>query len=634
MSALVTILQCPGCSSIARFASDKTNLAVCPVCSTVYLREGNTLTSKAIEIIPAPSSVIQPGTTGVWDYKPFTVLGRFTARFEESVFHYWTVEMADKSIAWIGEGYGLYYFMKPILNTNITVDIKTLRPTFGITVLRERYTVEKKQTVIGWGIEGEVWMPGTTPSFTVADLATAGANRVSLFQFQKGKPEPFEVFPANAGALQLKNTETDPHTPSGFSCLYCHTHVDLIAFPYSQSWGCPKCGAYHYLGENETMRGKGKARTDEAPAIPLGSKGTIDGVAYNVIGYALKEEDDQYHARWREYTLYNAREGFAFLSEFDGHWIFLKELADAPVLTETGQRQVYFDHRNFRLYNAYWHNVLNARGEFPYNIFNNQHIEAREFIAPPNILIREGDDKEGLKWFYGRHINPGEVEKNFTIDILPWRSGVGAVQPIGGLTQPQLIKASILGLLAIVIAFLLSSLTNSEKVVLDRSYFFPGGDTVNTVSAVTDRFVLDRRRANLELRIAAEVSNSWFELGATLVNANTGKEYSLEQGVEYYYGIEGGESWSEGKRVKHAYFTRIPAGTYFLQLQGTRDPYGYKLGSFSVTATYNVTTMGNLWCSLIIFILLPGGMLINMYLRESQRWANSPFAPVNQNDED
>ena len=47
-----------------------------------------------------------------------------------------------------------------------------------------------------------------------------------------------------------------------------------------------------------------------------------------------------------------------------------------------------------------------------------------------------------------------------------------------------------------------------------------------------------------QVTIVAEVLDSWFSADITLVNEGTGKEYSLEKGVEYYSGYSDGEFWS------------------------------------------------------------------------------------------
>ncbi len=69
--------------------------------------------------------------------------------------------------------------------------------------------------------------------------------------------------------------------------------------------------------------------------------------------------------QWREYTLYNPAEGFAYLSEYNGHWIFLKEMADAPVVTSNKTLAYQYDGKTFKKYNQYQFNLVDSLGEFP-----------------------------------------------------------------------------------------------------------------------------------------------------------------------------------------------------------------------------------------------------------------------------
>jgi hypothetical protein len=57
-----------------------------------------------------------------------------------------------------------------------------------------------------------------------------------------------------------------------------------------------------------------------------------------VIGYVKKEEDNIYHSKWREYTLYNPQQGYAFLSEYEGNWIFIRENCNSPVLLNQNEK--------------------------------------------------------------------------------------------------------------------------------------------------------------------------------------------------------------------------------------------------------------------------------------------------------
>ncbi|MBL0133742.1 MAG: DUF4178 domain-containing protein [Chitinophagaceae bacterium] len=119
------------------------------------------------------------------------------------------------------------------------------------------------------------------------------------------------------------------------------------------------------------------------PHLPIGAKGTIDSVEYEVLGWTLKEENNHYASQWREYCLFNAKEGFAFLSEYDGNSTFLKEKKNAPVLNKDGVKSIEYNGENFERFNQYTHKVIAANGSFPYNILIIRiHLQQNIFLLP------------------------------------------------------------------------------------------------------------------------------------------------------------------------------------------------------------------------------------------------------------
>ena len=76
-------------------------------------------------------------------------------------------------------------------------------------------------------------------------------------------------------------------------------------------------------------------------------------------------------------------------------------------------------------------------------------------------------------------------------------------------------------------------------------------------------------KANRNVRITANapVSNSWADLDVDLVNEQNNEVESVDIPIEYYSGVDGGESWSEGGQVEDATLSALPAGKYTLRLR-------------------------------------------------------------------
>jgi hypothetical protein len=80
---------------------------------------------------------------------------------------------------------------------------------------------------------------------------------------------------------------------------------------------------------------------------------------------------------------------------------------------------------------------------------------------------------------------------------------------------------------------------------------------------VSAPFTLDHQSA-LEIDLVATLANQWLELPVSLVNEQTGQGFEFTKNIEFYSGVESGESWSEGSRNADAVLSRVPAGRYHL----------------------------------------------------------------------
>jgi hypothetical protein len=215
-------------------------------------------------------------------------------------------------------------------------------------------------------------------------------------------------------------------------------------------------------------------------------------------------------------------------------------------------------------------------------------------------------------------------------DGLPPRDGIGAIEPRSFISNEKLFLAGVAGLLFLLFLHTALGFRLQNRELLNNMYTFT--DSSNTHSFVTNRFTLEKWRSNLEFHINAPVSNSWFEMNATLVNVATGAEYSVEQGVEYYSGYSEGEHWTEGSTEETAYLTQIPAGTYYLQVQGIREASLFPLSNYYIRVTYDVGSTRNLIFSLLLLACWPVFQYIRINSVEKRRWYNSPFSPFSYED--
>src|SRR5690606_34628117 len=97
-------------------------------------------------------------------------------------------------------------------------------------------------------------------------------------------------------------------------------------------------------------------------------------------------------------------------------------------------------------------------------------------------------------------------------------------------------------------------------------------------SIFTPVFEVSRDKKNLRVEIEVpDLTNSWVGADVALIDDERGDVWEREVDIEYYEGVEHGESWSEGSRSEVLWFGRIPKGRYLLRIdpaweEGKPDP--------------------------------------------------------------
>jgi hypothetical protein len=194
-------------------------------------------------------------------------------------------------------------------------------------------------------------------------------------------------------------------------------------------------------------------------------------------------------------------------------------------------------------------------------------------------------------------------------------------------------KGTLVAILVLLAVHLITSTSREQTLFQDDLSF---DDSTNRVTRLYGPFEFTKRMSSVELNFYANLDNSWVEMNATLVNAKTGEEFSVEKGAEFYSGYEGGEKWTEGGRSAEAYFSKIPRGMYKMEIIGIRpSPVGTfdrVPGSMSVTAIYDTPYHSNFF--LFAGIIAAIAFLWYLYAQwiEQRRWSNSPYSPYEEDE--
>lgn len=406
------------------------------------------------------------------------------------------------------------------------------------------------------------------------------------------------------------------------NCPKCHKQITVHLRALSQYAVCPSCKTTVNLLKGST--GKSFGKKHGLNIFKMGDKGVIDEVEYKVVGQmTLKEKGSIY--KWEEFTLYNPLKGFAWLTVFEGHWIFLKITKDYPRELSNNVNNIRNDEIVYKRFLDYETELHCAQGEFEYNPEEVEEYHYNEYIAPPRILIECKRPNE-VFWLEGKHIDANEVKKAFNPFSMPIQKGIGAVQPTGVWQNYKgNIKFFVMYVVALLIILFSMNNTAQNKTVAKIEGVTTGTDSVGHVR--TETFKLTKEVQNLEFLMHGDVNNGWMEMEVYLINERNGKEYHFIKGIEYYFGYEGGENWSEGDKDESVFLSTVPKGEYYILLIPVGQP-GLQ-NNFSLVLRSDVPMYSNFFILILIGAIWPTIQYIQGRNKEFVRWQNSNIEQVN-----
>jgi hypothetical protein len=130
---------------------------------------------------------------------------------------------------------------------------------------------------------------------------------------------------------------------------------------------------------------------------------------------------------------------------------------------------------------------------------------------------------------------------------------------------------------------------------------------------------------NLRITASAPVTNSFADLDVDLINEQSQEVESVSVPIEYYQGVEDGESWTEGGQSQDATLSSLPAGKYTLRVEGTWQNWQQPM-PVSVKVEQNVNRGVNFACAFLMLLIVPLLGIIRKFSFESSRWKDSMFS--------
>jgi hypothetical protein len=269
-------------------------------------------------------------------------------------------------------------------------------------------------------------------------------------------------------------------------------------------------------------------------------------------------------------------------------------------------------------------------GEFPWQVRVGDQAVARDFVHPPRMLSCE--ETQGEKTWTQAEYFPGEkVWQAFSLPGKPPSpKGVYANQPSPhGDRVRRAWRTAGLVLALFSLGFCARISTGSDPVVSESRVYDPGAPRESQV-ALLGPFQLGGRTSNLEVEISTDLDNAWAWFDLALVNDETGRVLEFGREVSYYHGVDGGESWNEGSRNDDVRIPSVPPGRWMLRV----EPQAERPVSYQVRLVRDVPAY-LYWAVAFLLLLLPAvGASMGAAGFESKRWAESDYAPEDDDDDE
>jgi uncharacterized Zn finger protein (UPF0148 family) len=646
--------NCPACGAQVIFKTGSSVVVVCEFCHSVVARtdRGVEDAGKVADIVES-GSPLEVGLRGVYLGVAFELTGRAQLRHAAGGFwDEWYAAFMDGRWGWLAEAQGRFYLTFQIQPPRPELlppyeQLQLGQPVYAIPA-QQPPVVAEKGTARALGAQGEIpyrLTPGET--YAYADLS-GQSGMFGTLDYGERPPTVYvgrEVSLEDIGLAQARRTserEARTVTAAQLNCPNCGGPLELRAPDQAERVTCPNCGSLLDVNQGRLSYLKTLERKGPPPSIPSGAAAEFEGQPQTVIGFMVRSvEFEGVRYYWQEYLLYNPSLGFRWLVESDGHWSYVRAVAPGEVL-ESGNGANYAGKR-FKIFQDAAARVEYVEGEFYWKVSVGELTRATDYVNAPLMLSREIPVEQGARnaalqsqevnWSLGAYTPLKEIERKFNVNLpsphtvapnQPWTNG-----KIYAYWAAFMVVALFVGVFMFIAAPRQRVFSQVYTLTPQASPTPAPGEDANEKTQVifTDPIELHGRE-NIRITGGANVDNNWLYVAGDLVNEETGLVQSFDLPMEYYYGVEDGESWSEGDREQTAYLPAVPEGRYTMRLEAQWENWNQPAPpQLTVKVEQGVPRFMNILLLLVALSILPLLAAVRHFSFERRRWADSAFNP-------
>ena len=416
---------CPGCGAPVEFKSAQSTHAVCGFCQSTVVRSGDVLQrlGKMAELFDdhSPLQLMASGRITL-DGKehPFTLIGRLQYKNAAGVWTEWVAFLQDGSMASLGEDNGSYVFTRPMDPGRELPEASRFRVGSTTAINGKPYSVAFSGQASLISAQGELpKLPPLGQPFDMVELRSEDGEVLSIDyghqppHVERGKSVLLEDLQLQG----LKDESAKDEKGRQFNCPHCGAPVQ-VQLASTKSITCGSCASIIDLSSGVGGELRSAEQDDPVrPIIPLGSKGQLQGVQWQVVGFQHRmgqEPGDDEQFGWSEYLLYNQKRGFAFLVDAEDGWSMVRPTTGAPQVGSTGRTAKYLG-TTYQLKYSYEAETTYVLGEFYWQVERGQKTSNRDFASAKGLLSME-QSKNELTWSAGDKLASDTVVKAFKLD--------------------------------------------------------------------------------------------------------------------------------------------------------------------------------------------------------------------------
>ena len=461
--------SCPSCGSPIAFGVGSSIALVCPYCRATVLRTDRGLQNlgKVADLAHTPS-LIAVGDQGTLAGRPFMVMGRVQLDHGAGPWdEYYVAFDYGQAWGWLAYAQGNWYVTSYAPGIAVpaysAIGLEQDVP-LGPTQFR---AAEIKQGTVR-SAEGE--LPGTFPAGLVrhyVDLQGAGGAFATIdygdgsgpatvflgWMFAETQMQVTQLGPRSAHKLKLEQIK----------CPACGGDLPKLSGDRAERLGCPYCGAVSDIAAQQVIEQQEKLM--QTPDVPIGAKGTLNGVEYVCIAYVRRGSDfDGEHFSWEEYLLWSQPVGFRWLvADPESGWSFVTPVnlpeVELPRPNASWGGKTYVPRNQNRAVVEY---VL---GEVYWKCRIGETTQVADYVHKHEVLSREATDSE-VYWSHSAPLAWSSIASAFGLPPDGPGKRIGAGPKGGG-------KCGVIAvvLLLVVLWVLLSALEECD----DPAYTSPSG---------------------------------------------------------------------------------------------------------------------------------------------------------------